>query len=240
VLTRHRPGLVACALGRVRGLWLARREPRPLAAACSRSVNRRAPGVSCQGSGRKDRSHANRLGQDNGRGQRLSRSATAVPERRRTERRIFATLQPRTFSTTRAQTRQLGRAERQSHLWRNRADGTDQPYSRIRISPFIAPGPPYSLPGCCPRACRVLSSGGIAPDLVPASLRRTALRSFESEGWSSGDPAEVRWSPRRIQVTWLRSPRSGDQDELSADVGALADTVGLGGAVERERLHLDH
>src|SRR2546421_221882 len=33
---------------------------------------------------------------------------------------------------------------------------------------------------------------------------------------------------------------SGDQDELSADMAALADAVGLGGAAERERLHLDH
>src|SRR5689334_18797995 len=38
------------------------------------------------------------------------------------------------------------------------------------------------------------------------------------------------------QADW----ESGDQDELSADVTALADAVGLGGAVERERLHLDH
>src|SRR6185437_4926258 len=38
------------------------------------------------------------------------------------------------------------------------------------------------------------------------------------------------------QADW----ESGDQDELSADVAALADAIGLGGAVERERLHLDH
>jgi hypothetical protein len=31
-----------------------------------------------------------------------------------------------------------------------------------------------------------------------------------------------------------------DQDELSPDVAATADAVGLGGAVEWERLHLDH
>ena len=33
---------------------------------------------------------------------------------------------------------------------------------------------------------------------------------------------------------------SGDQNELSADVAGLADAVGLGGAVERECLNLDH
>src|SRR6266571_5242259 len=33
---------------------------------------------------------------------------------------------------------------------------------------------------------------------------------------------------------------SGDEDEFSADVAGLADAVGLGGAVEREGLHLDH
>src|SRR5437762_13617545 len=38
------------------------------------------------------------------------------------------------------------------------------------------------------------------------------------------------------QADW----ESGDQDELSADVAALADTVGLSGAAERKRLHLDH
>jgi hypothetical protein len=32
---------------------------------------------------------------------------------------------------------------------------------------------------------------------------------------------------------------SGDQNELSADVTALADAVGLGGPIERERLDLD-
>src|SRR6266516_6295387 len=48
------------------------------------------------------------------------------------------------------------------------------------------------------------------------------------------------YPPRWIRATWPRSPRSGDQDELSADVAALADAVGLGSAVERERLHLDH
>src|SRR5207248_3611771 len=50
-----------------------------------------------------------------------------------------------------------------------------------------------------------------------------ALRSLQSEGWSPRDPAEVQWSPHRIRATWPRSPRSGDQDELSADVAALAD-----------------
>src|SRR4029450_3218549 len=34
--------------------------------------------------------------------------------------------------------------------------------------------------------------------------------------------------------------RSGDEDELSADGAALADAVGLGGAVGRERLDLEH
>ena len=33
---------------------------------------------------------------------------------------------------------------------------------------------------------------------------------------------------------------SGDQDELAADMTALTDAVRLGGALERERLHLDH
>ncbi len=67
-----------------------------------------------------------------------------------------------------------------------------------------------------------------------------AVRSLESEGLVTTRPAEVRWSPRWIRAAWSRSPRSGDQDELSADVAALADAVGLGSAVERECLHLDH
>ena len=37
-----------------------------------------------------------------------------------------------------------------------------------------------------------------------------------------------------------RGLRSGDEDELPADVSGLADAVGIRGAVEREGLHLDH
>jgi hypothetical protein len=56
--------------------------------------------------------------------------------------------------------------------------------------------------------------------------------------WARRSPALPISTGQKSSDALARPPRSGDQDEPSADVAGLADAVGLGSAIERERLNL--
>jgi hypothetical protein len=56
-------------------------------------------------------------------------------------------------------------------------------------------------------------------------------------GWSRDHDRTRDGCSRGLPVGGGRVLRSGDQDEFSAEVAALTDAVGVGGAVEREGLH---
>src|SRR4029453_18881740 len=86
-----------------------------------------------------------------------------------------------------------------------------------------------------PGGCRC-AAGGTARPVSPGPSGPTWVK-LKPEGRRapSGHPSWPAGTVLAGGVLW-----SGDQDELSADVAALADVVGPGGAVEREGLDLEH
>ena len=86
--------------------------------------------------------------------------------------------------------------------------------------------------------------------LSAAPVRRSPARFDRQQQVSFSDPllglggAVAGRSNTRFRESpcqgWGPSTGSGDQDELAADMTASTDGLSLGGAFERERLHLDH
>src|SRR5512132_3615655 len=80
----------------------------------------------------------------------------------------------------------------------------------------------------CQRSARAPRTSGSSSNHDPIPAPNRAVRRWRTPSSRTGtDNGPARGA-------------SGDEDELSADVAGLADAVGLGGALEREGLHLDH